>query len=45
MGYRSSVPFVTTEEGYDRLIQECDKLNDARGITYPLLGNSIEPEA
>lgn len=37
MGYRSSVTFVTTEEGCNRLVQECDKLNDERGITYPLL--------
>lgn len=44
MGDRSSVTFVTTEEGNERLIQECDKLNDERGITYPLLGSSIEPE-
>ena len=39
MGDRSSVTFVTTEEGNERLIQECDKLNDERGITYPLLGS------
>lgn len=45
MGYRSSVTFVTTEEGYDRMIQECDKLNEERGIKYPLLGSSNEPEA
>lgn len=44
MGYRSSVTFVTTEEGYNRLVQECDKLNNERGITYPLLGSTIEPE-
>lgn len=44
MGYRSSVTFVTTEEGYDRMIQECDKLNVDRGIEYPLLGSNNEPE-
>lgn len=44
MGYRNSVTFVTTEEGYERLIQECDKLNVDRGIEYPLLGSNNEPE-
>lgn len=36
--------FVMTEEGYDRMIQECDKLNADRGIEYPLLGSNNEPE-
>ena len=44
MGYRSSVTFATTEEGYDRMIRECDKLNEERGIEYPILGSNQEPE-
>lgn len=41
---RRSVTFVTTEEGYDRFIKECDKLNDERRIMNPRISNSVEPE-
>ena len=41
---RRSVTFVTTEEGYDRFIKECDKLNDERRIMNPLISSSVEPE-
>ena len=41
---RRSVTFVTTEEGYDRFIKECDKLNDERRIMNPRISSSVEPE-
>lgn len=41
---RRSVTFVTTEEGYDRFIKECDKLNDERRIMNSRISSSVEPE-